>query len=58
MKLYMVEITQDGKTENTNIIVTGGTITDIYGGGDKAETDLTNLDIGGNILRNIYGRRK
>ena len=58
MKLYMVEIIQDGKTENTNIIVTGGTITDIYGGGDKAETDLTNLNIGGNILRNIYGRGK
>lgn len=45
-----------GKTINSNVLVTNGNVTDVYGGGNEAITDNPVVKIsGGNISKNIYG---
>lgn len=46
---------QGGKTLNSNINVNGGFITNIFGGGLKAQTDTTNVNLNYGYVSNIYG---
>ena len=44
-----------GKTTSTNIEINKGTITDIYGGGNRAISGETNVIVNGGTINNIYG---
>ena len=46
---------EGGTTTKSNIIVTKGTIGNIFGGGNKAEIDFTNINISNATINNIYG---
>ncbi len=44
-----------GLTKNPNIKVAGGTIENIFGGGNRAEVENTNINIEKGIIQDIYG---
>lgn len=46
---------QGGKVENTNIDINGTLITNVYGGGLKAETTTTNVNLNYGLITNVYG---
>ena len=48
-----------GKTTNTTVNLTGGTFTDVYGGGLNAQSDYTIVNVNGvSITGNFYGGGK
>ena len=46
---------QGGKTLETNVTINGGNVTDVYGGGDKAVSEVSNVQIKGKVIGTVYG---
>ena len=46
---------QGGTTKTTNVTINGGSVHDVYGGGDQAVSNVTNVNINGKVEQKVFG---